>query len=50
MTFTVTDQQAEAIRDALKQAPDIDPGETGNENSNGNALAYICAAFINANS
>lgn len=50
MTFTVTDQQAEAIRDALKQAPDVDPGETGNENSNGNALAYICEAFINANS
>lgn len=48
MTFTVTDAQADLIRDALKQAPDIDPDETGNENSNGNALAHICEMFINA--
>lgn len=48
MTFTVTDAQADLIRDALKQAPDIDPDETGNENSNGNALAHICEMFTNA--
>lgn len=48
MTFTVTDAQADLIRDALKQAPAIDPDETGNENSNGNALAHICEMFTNA--
>ncbi|HQV45039.1 MAG TPA: hypothetical protein PK478_01945 [Nitrospira sp.] len=47
MTFTVTGEQAEQIRRALgiakSSAPFID---TGNENSNGNALARVCAAYV----
>jgi len=47
MTFTVTSEQAEQIRRALGiaklSAPFID---TGNENSNGNALARVCEAYV----
>ena len=46
MTFTVTDAQAETVKaalDAAKDAGDFDG--TGNENSNGNALAHIAEAF-----
>lgn len=47
MTFTVTDAQAEEVKaamDAAKRAGDF--GDTGNENSNGNALARICAEYL----
>jgi len=47
MTFTVADAQAEqvdaAIAAAKKAGPFID---TGNENSNGNALARICETYL----
>ncbi len=47
MTFTLHDEQAETVREAMKlakaQGAFID---TGNENSNGNALARICETYI----
>ncbi len=47
MTFTLHDEQAETVREAMKlakaQGAFID---TGNDNSNGNALARICETFI----
>ena len=46
MTFTLTAEQAEAVQVALKTAKGAGPFvETGNENSNGNALARICEAY-----
>jgi hypothetical protein len=47
MTFTVSDAQAEAVKGALAKAKhDGDFVDTGNENSNGNALARICEAYV----
>lgn len=48
MTFTLTDAQATMVKRALDDAKDAAPGfdETGNANSNGNALAYIVGAFL----
>ena len=49
MTFTVSDEQHELIEKALKDAklyPMQDPAGI-NENSNGNALYYICEVFKN---
>ena len=49
MTFTVSDEQHELIEKALKDAklyPLQDPAGI-NENSNGNALYYICEVFKN---
>ncbi len=46
MTFTVTDAQAEIVGQALATAKHAGAfGNTGNENSNGNALARICEAY-----
>ena len=46
MTFTLHDDQAAAVKVALADAKAQGPFiETGNENSNGNALARICEAF-----
>jgi ParB family chromosome partitioning protein len=46
MTFTLSDEQAEAVKRALRAAQDVGPFVgTGNENSNGNALARICEAY-----
>lgn len=46
MTFTVSDQQAEEIKAALERAKARGAfAETGNENSNGNALARVCEAY-----
>ena len=47
-TFTLHDEQAGLIDDAMKKAktdPRIDTGL--NENSNGNAIAWICEQFLN---
>ena len=47
-TFTLHDEQASLIDDAMKKAktdPRIDTGL--NENSNGNAIAWICEQFLN---
>lgn len=46
-TFTLHDEQANAIDDAIQKAksdPRIDTGL--NENSNGNAIAWICEKFL----
>jgi ParB-like chromosome segregation protein Spo0J len=46
MTFTVHDSQFEVIETALKEAKSQGGGESVvNENSNGNALAFVCEAF-----
>lgn len=46
MTFTVHDSQFESIDSALKKAKAEGGGESVvNENSNGNALAFVCEAF-----
>jgi hypothetical protein len=46
MTFTVHDEQFEEIEAALKRAKSEGGGESAvNENSNGNALAWICGRF-----
>jgi hypothetical protein len=47
MTFTVHTRQAEIIRDAITKAKAQGPfDDTGNENSNGNALARICESYV----
>ena len=47
MTFTLHDDQAGIVCAALAKAQDEGGGESAvNENSNGNALAYICERFI----
>lgn len=47
MTFTLHDSQAEVVRDAVARALDSQDFDGAvNENSNGNALAYICGAFL----
>ena len=49
MTFTVSDEQHELIEEAIKAAKGFDPEDPAgiNENSNGNALYYICEVFKN---
>ena len=47
MTITVTNAQAEVVQEAFKQAKAKgDFGNTGNENSNGNALARVCESYV----
>ena len=50
MTFTVHDEQAEEVAAAIAKAKSMGHGESAvNENSNGNALAFICQSFNRAN-
>lgn len=50
MTFTVHDEQAEDVQAAMSKAKQMGHSESGvNENSNGNALAFICQSFNRAN-
>ena len=50
MTFTVHDEQAEDVQAAMGKAKSMGHGESAvNENSNGNALAFICQSFNRAN-
>jgi hypothetical protein len=50
MTFTVHDEQAEEVQAAIAKAKNMGHGESAvNENSNGNALAFICQSFTRAN-
>jgi hypothetical protein len=50
MTFTVHDEQAEDVQAAMTKAKFMGHGESAvNENSNGNALAFICQSFNRAN-
>lgn len=48
MTFTLTDGQAALVRRALDGAKDDAAGvdDTGNANSNGNALAHLAASYL----
>jgi len=46
LTFTVTDEQAETIKAALAKAKEAPFVDTGNENSNGNALARLAEAYV----
>ena len=46
MTFTLSDAQAEQVNAAMDAAKKMGPFvDTGNDNSNGNALARICGTF-----
>ena len=46
MTFTVHDEQFEEVEAAMSRAKEEGGGESAvNENSNGNALAFICGRF-----
>lgn len=48
MTFTLHDSQADTVKAAMERAKAAGASESDvNENSNGNALAYICASFLN---
>lgn len=50
-TFTLHDEQAEEVDAALAKAKEMGHGESGmNENSNGNALAFVCQFFNRTNS
>jgi ParB family transcriptional regulator, chromosome partitioning protein len=47
MTFTLSDEQAEQVKAALDASKALGPFvDTGNENSNGNALARVCETFL----
>jgi hypothetical protein len=49
-TFTLHDEQAEDVDAAIAKAKQMGHGESGvNENSNGNALAFVCQSFNRAN-
>jgi hypothetical protein len=51
MTFTLADEQAEEVKAAMDKAKGMGHGESAvNENSNGNALAFICQSFNRAES
>jgi len=46
MTFTLSDEQAGSVNEAIKKSKGMGDFEgTGNENSNGNALARVCELF-----
>ena len=47
ITFTLTDEQHEVVQAALKKAKENDFGDTGNDNSNGNAIWWICSCSDN---
>jgi len=48
MTFTLHDTQAETVKAAMDKAKSEGAAESDvNENSNGNALAYLAASFLN---
>jgi ParB-like chromosome segregation protein Spo0J len=49
-TFTLHDEQAEEVDAAIAKAKEMGHGESAvTENSNGNALAFICQSFNRAN-
>jgi len=45
MTFTVSNEQAEVVENTIKKAKQNDFGNTGNDNSNGNALWWVCNSY-----
>jgi ParB family transcriptional regulator, chromosome partitioning protein len=47
MTFTLSDEQAGIVKEALEHSKRVSPFiDTGNENSNGNALARVCELYL----
>ena len=47
ITFTLSHEQKEEVQNALAEAKKIGPFiDTGNENSNGNALARVCGLWL----
>jgi len=46
MTFTLHDDQAAEVKRAMEAAKKMGGFDTPNENSNGNALARVCEAFL----
>lgn len=46
MTFTLANEQAKEIKEALKEAEDLDGETFGNENRNGNAIYLIVKEWI----
>jgi hypothetical protein len=49
MTFTLSDAQAETVKQAIRKAQGGGAFvETGNENSNGNALWRVCDAYLHS--
>lgn len=51
MTFTLHDDQAELIKEAVQKAKDMGPfADTVNENSNGNGLARVAELFLSRGS
>lgn len=51
MAFTVSDEQAEIIKNALHRAKELGPFiNTGNENANANALTRVAEIFLGMNS
>jgi ParB-like chromosome segregation protein Spo0J len=50
MTFTLHDEQVDAVKAALEVSKAVGPFvETQNENGNGNALARICETYVTQN-
>ena len=45
VTFNVSNEQFEVVEEAIKRAKENDFGDTGNDNSNGNALWWICSKY-----
>ena len=46
MTFTLADEQAETVKEAIRKAQEEGCESEVNQNRNGNALAMICEVFI----
>lgn len=47
MTFTLHDDQAEIVKEAIEKAKAMGPFvDTGNDNSNGNAIARVAELFL----
>ena len=46
ITFTLHDEQVEQVKAAMAAAKALGPFDSPNENSNGNAIARICEAFL----
>jgi ParB family chromosome partitioning protein len=50
MTFTLADEQAESVKQAVETAKGQGAGDSDvNSNSNGNALAFICEDYLGRN-
>lgn len=46
MTFTLHDEQAEQVKQAIEKSKSLGSFDSLNENSNGNAIARICETFL----